>query len=71
MSAGDEMVQMEEVRRELAALRDDAPYVEWGRWFFSDSSARSIAPGFTITQAQAEKLAKDGAAELEKAAGKP
>ena len=48
-----------DIRRTLADLPDDAPYVEWGRWFLSDRATRSIAPGFTITPAEAEKLAKD------------
>ncbi len=47
------------LRRELAALPDDAPYVEWGRWFLADRATRSIAPGFTITPAEAEKLTKE------------
>ena len=33
---------------------------EWsGRRFLADRGTRSIAPGFTITPAEAEKLAKD------------
>ncbi|MBI5767360.1 MAG: hypothetical protein HZA93_06155 [Verrucomicrobia bacterium] len=46
-----------DIRRTLAALPDDAPYVEWGRWFLSNRATRSVAPGFTITPAEAEKLA--------------
>ncbi|MBI4623207.1 MAG: hypothetical protein HY736_08315 [Verrucomicrobia bacterium] len=52
----------DEVRAELAALPKDAPYVEWGRWFLADRATRSIAPGFTITPVEAEKLAKEMAA---------
>ena len=48
-----------DIRRTLAALPDDSPYVEWGRWFLSDRATRSIAPGFTITPAEAQKLAED------------
>lgn len=47
------------VRRTLGELPDDAPYVEWGRWLIADPATRSIAPGFTITPAEAEKLAKE------------
>ncbi|MEO5961641.1 MAG: hypothetical protein ABIZ49_02190 [Opitutaceae bacterium] len=47
------------VRRTLAELPDDAPYVEWGRWLIADPATRSIAPGFTITPAEAETLAKE------------
>ncbi|MBI4623858.1 MAG: WD40 repeat domain-containing protein [Verrucomicrobia bacterium] len=57
--AVDEMTKLDEIRRELAALPDGAPYVEWGRWFLSDSPTRSIAPGFTITPAEARKLAEE------------
>jgi hypothetical protein len=53
--------QIGDVRRQLAALPDDSPYVEWGRWFLDDSPTRSIAPGFTITPAEADKLAAEGA----------
>ncbi|MSU51618.1 MAG: WD40 repeat domain-containing protein [Opitutus sp.] len=59
VSAADEVAKMEAIRREIAALPDDAPYVEWARWFLSDRPARPIAPGFTITPAEAEKLAKE------------
>lgn len=59
VSAADELAKMDEVRRELAVLPDDSPYVEWGRWFLSDSPARPIAPGFTITPAEAKKLAEE------------
>ena len=44
------------IRRELAALPDDAPYVEWGRWLLADRTTRSIAPGFTITPAEVATL---------------
>jgi hypothetical protein len=52
----------DDLRRELATLPDDAPYVEWGRWFLSDRATRSVAPGFTITPAEAAKLAAELAA---------
>jgi WD40 repeat protein/serine/threonine protein kinase len=45
------------IRRELAALPATAPYVEWGRWLLADRATRSIAPGFTITPAEAAKFA--------------
>jgi WD40 repeat protein len=51
------MRQIDEVRRELATLSADAPYAEWGRWILDDRVDRPIAPGFTITPAEAEKLA--------------
>ncbi len=47
------------VRRPSADLPDDAPYVEWGRWLIADPATRSIAPGFTITAAEAAKLAAE------------
>ena len=57
VDASDAVAKVDEVRRTLAALPDDAPYVEWGRWVLNDSPDRPIAPGFTITPAQADKLA--------------
>ena len=59
VDAADAGAKIDEVRRTLTALPDKAPYVEWGRWFLSDNLARSIAPGFIITPAEAEKLAKE------------
>ncbi len=56
-SARDEFDRFDEVRREIAALPDDAPYATWAKWFLSTDPARSIAPGFTITPADAKKLA--------------
>ena len=53
--------QIEDVRRQLAALPADAPYAEWGRWILDDRAERPIAPGFTITPAEADKLAKPSA----------
>ncbi|MDO8631876.1 MAG: hypothetical protein Q7R41_15420, partial [Phycisphaerales bacterium] len=47
----------EEIRAELAALPNDAPCAEWGRWFLADRATRPIAPGFTITRVEAAKLA--------------
>jgi hypothetical protein len=61
-STRDEFDRFDEVRREIAALPDDAPYATWAKWFLSTDPARSIAPGFTITPADAEKLAKELAA---------
>ncbi len=58
MTATDAFGKIAAIRRELAARPDDAPYVEWGRWFVADRATRSIAPGGTITPAEAEKLAR-------------
>jgi hypothetical protein len=49
--------QIAEVGRQLATLPDHAPFIEWGRWILNDRTDRSIAPGFTVTPAEAEKLA--------------
>src|SRR5205085_2287519 len=46
----------ESVRQELESLPADAPYITWGRWIISDRTTRSIAPGFTITKAEAAAL---------------
>jgi WD40 repeat protein len=56
------VAQIDNVRRQLAALPDNAPFVEWGRWIFNDRADRSIAPGLALTPAEAEKLAVDMAA---------
>jgi WD40 repeat protein len=57
VDASGEVAKIDEVRRTLATLPDNAPYVEWGRWFLSDRDTRSIAPGFSITGAEADRLA--------------
>ena len=46
----------DEIRRTLAALPEDAPYAEWGRWFLADRAARAIGPGLKLTAEEAEKL---------------
>jgi serine/threonine protein kinase/WD40 repeat protein len=56
VDAPEIVAQIGDVRRQLAALPDDAPYVEWGRWILDPSPTRSIAPGFTITPAEADKF---------------
>jgi WD40 repeat protein len=48
--------KIEDVQRALAAAPADDPYAEWGRWILSDSPTRSIAPGFSLTAAQALKF---------------
>jgi WD40 repeat protein len=57
VDASDEIAMFDELRREIAALPAEAPFAEWGRWFLADPATRSIAPGFTITPAEADKLA--------------
>jgi WD40 repeat protein len=64
VSALDEFDRFDDLRREIAALPDTAPYATWAKWFLSTDPARSIAPGFTITPADAEKLAQELAAPL-------
>jgi len=63
-SALDEFDRFDELRREIAALPDTAPYATWAKWFLSTDPARSIAPGFTITATEAEKLAQEMAAAV-------
>ena len=62
VTATEAFGKIADVRRTVAELPDDAPYVEWGRWFLADRATRSVGPGFTITPAEAEKLAKEMAA---------
>ncbi|MSU51613.1 MAG: hypothetical protein EXS37_21410 [Opitutus sp.] len=59
MTATDAFGKIADLSCALAALPDDAPDVEWGRLFVSDRATRSVAPGFTITPAEAEKFAKE------------
>jgi len=54
----DEFDRLDELRREIAALPDDAPFAAWGKWFLSTDAARPIAPSFTVTPAEAQKLAE-------------
>jgi WD40 repeat protein len=56
-NAPNAMAQFLEVRRQIAALPVDAPLAEWGRWILDHRAERSIAPGFTLTPAEADKLA--------------
>ena len=51
------MIQFHDVRRQIMALPADAPLAEWGRWILDARPHRSIAPGFTCTPEEAEKLA--------------
>ena len=50
------LAQRDDIRRQLAALPANAPYAEWGRWVLNEAPDRAIAPGFTITAAEADKL---------------
>ncbi|MEO7599142.1 MAG: hypothetical protein ABIV50_09445, partial [Opitutus sp.] len=52
----DTATRLATVRAQLDALPDDAPLVDWGRWILNEREDRSIAPGFTITAAEAEAL---------------
>jgi len=56
VDAPDGAAKFETLRQQLAALPADAPLAEWGRWILNNRADRSIAPGFTITVAEAEKL---------------
>jgi WD40 repeat protein len=47
----------ERLRRQIGALPADAPLAEWGRWVLDDRADRPIAPGFTLTPAEAEAAA--------------
>ena len=55
--AVEEFALMEEIQREIAAQPATDAYAAWAKWFLSIDAARSIAPGFTITPADAKKLA--------------
>jgi hypothetical protein len=44
------------LRNRITALSDSEPYANWGRWFISDRSSRSIAPEMAATPAEAARL---------------
>jgi hypothetical protein len=48
--------RVEELRHQIATLPADAPLAAWGRWLLDDRPDRPIAPGFTITPAEARRL---------------
>jgi len=56
VDAPDSLEKIDGVRRSIAALPADAPLADWGRWILDDRPDRSIAPGFTITPAEAAVL---------------
>ena len=55
--AADVAVRINILRAQIEALPDNAPLADWGRWILNDRADRSIAPGFTITSAEADRLA--------------
>jgi len=64
VDAPEALSQFDEVRRQIAALPSDSPLADWGRWFLDDRADRSLAPGFTLTPAEAAKLAATLAGEI-------
>jgi WD40 repeat protein len=56
VDATESLAKIEEVQRALAEAPANDPYAEWARWILSESTSRPIAPGFTITPAEAKKL---------------
>jgi len=55
---------IDSVQRELASLPSDAPLAQWGQWIIDRRPDRSIAPGFSITPAEAARLAAPDTADL-------
>jgi WD40 repeat protein len=53
----DATTRFHDVYRQVIALPAEAPLAEWGRWMLDETADRPIAPGFTCTPADAEKLA--------------
>jgi hypothetical protein len=56
VGATESLDRIDDLRREIAALPANDPYGEWAKWFLSESPNRPIAPGFTITPAEAKQL---------------
>ena len=56
VAAAEDFATLDEVRRTIQALPASDPLAVWGRWIVSDDPNRPVAPGFTITPAEAEKL---------------
>lgn len=56
VSALDELDRFEDLRHEMAALPDDAPFATAGEGFLSSAPNRSIAPGFPLMRAGAEAV---------------
>ena len=66
VDATESLAKIGEIQHALAAAPANDSYAEWGRWILSESPHRSIAPGFTITPAEAKKLRMEfGGAVLE------
>jgi WD40 repeat protein len=64
VDAPEALRQFDEVRRQIAASPGDDPLVAWGRWILDDRADRSLAPGFTLTPAEAARLAATLAGEI-------
>ena len=58
VDASDAVAKIDDLRRHVATLPDNDPFGEWGRWILDDRADRSIAPGFTITPAEADRLTR-------------
>jgi WD40 repeat protein len=70
VTAEDEFARLGGIRREIAALPETDAYGQWAKWFLSDDPNRPIAPGFTITPAEAKKLRAEFAAPPEPTSAK-
>ena len=64
IDAPEALAQLDEIHRQLDALPADAPYVEWGRWLLDNRPTRPIAPGFSITPAEADALRRTREADV-------
>ena len=52
----DTAARIASLRAQVDALPANTPLADWGRWVLNDRADRSIAPGFTITPAEAQAL---------------
>jgi hypothetical protein len=47
---------IQSLRAQVDALPAGTPLADWARWILNDRADRSIAPGFSITPAEADEL---------------
>jgi hypothetical protein len=54
---------VEHLRYQITALPANTPLADWARWVLDERPSRPIAPGFTVTEAEAKRLSAARASE--------